>query len=41
MKLDTSPLVPQLFINISSDYLLGKTNKIKYLDKPKEKELIG
>ena len=27
--------------NISSDYLLGKTNKIKYLDKPKEKELIG
>ncbi len=27
--------------NISSDYLLGKTSKIKYLDKPKEKELIG
>ncbi len=27
--------------HISSDYLLGKTNKIKYLEKPKEKELIG
>ena len=27
--------------HISSDYLLGKTNKIKYLEKPKEKELIS
>ena len=27
--------------HISSDYLLGKTNQIKYLTKPKEKELIG
>lgn len=26
--------------NISSDYLLGKTNKVKYLDKEKAKELI-
>ena len=26
---------------ISSDYLLGKTNKVKYLEKAKEKELIG
>ena len=26
---------------ISSDYLLGKTNKVKYLDKQKEKELIS
>lgn len=27
--------------SISSDYLLGKTSKIKYLEKAKEKELIG
>ena len=27
--------------HISSDYLLGKTNKVKYLEKAKEKELIG
>lgn len=27
--------------SISSDYLLGKTNKVKYLEKAKEKELIG
>ena len=27
--------------SISSDYLLGKTNKVKYLEKTKEKELIG
>ena len=27
--------------HISSDYLLGKTNQVKYLTKPKEKELIG
>lgn len=27
--------------HISSDYLLGKTSKIKYLEKAKEKELIG
>ena len=27
--------------HISSDYLLGKTNKVKYLEKIKEKELIG
>ena len=26
--------------NISSDYLLGKTNKVKYLNKEKAKELI-
>ena len=26
--------------HISSDYLLGKTNKVKYLTKPKEKELV-
>ena len=26
--------------HISSDYLLGKTNKVKYLEKAKEKELI-
>lgn len=27
--------------SISSDYLLGKTNKVKYLEEAKEKELIG
>lgn len=27
--------------HISSDYLLGKTNKVKYLEEAKEKELIG
>ncbi len=27
--------------SISSDYLLGKTSKIKYLEKKEEKELIG
>ena len=27
--------------HISSDYLLGKTNKVKYLEKKEEKELIG
>ena len=27
--------------SISSDYLLGKTNKVKYLEKKEEKELIG
>lgn len=27
--------------HISSDYLLGKTNEVKYLSKPKEEELVS